>query len=340
MDGRIMSGPLLDKMRSRVATDSQEGDIAYFNTLALQLEYVTKLVTAAVLASIADDATDRHRYSLEHTLVRADSIGDWIESLNTALTGPAAQCFMPRALPLIRQLNERVGEGDWRYDAVRSLQRLGEHIGVDTQVGQKAPLRQLFQIGAQIRNRTRGHGATTAEQCGHACPILSKVIDDLTMHLEFFKLSWAYLHRNLSGKFRVSPLLGGCNEFDYLKRTRDVSLPNGVFVYLDQPVLVPLVFSDPDASDVLVPNGNFKGGTCEALSYVTNDVVRKSCAAWLDPPGRLPPSGTEGRQALEPVGNAFANLPPAAIGYVPRTDLEKRLREELTHADRHPIVSL
>jgi hypothetical protein len=91
---------------------------------------------------------------------------------------------------------------------------------------------------------------------------------------------------------------------------------------------------------VFVPNGNFKAATFEALSYVTNDVARNDGSAWLNPPGPLPPSETEGKPALEQVGNTFANLPPTLVGYIRRTTLETRVREELGRTDRHPIVSL
>lgn len=332
-------GPLLAKIDARVALDKDEGDIAYFHALALQLEYMTKLVTAGVVACVADDV-DRHRYSLEHRLVRADSIGDWVDVLNTALTGPAAQCFLPQASDVVRHLTERVGDGDWRYAAVCKLQNVAKCFELDQPVGAKAALRQLFQIGAAVRNRTKGHGATTSGQCGHVCPNLADAIAIVAAELELFRMPWAYLHRNLSGKFRVSPLLGDCAEFEYLKRARDVLLPNGVFIYFGRPVPVPLVFSDTDLSDVLVPNGNFKSGTFEALSYVTNDVARKDGSVWQTPTGRLPPSETEGPTVLEQVGNTFANLPPSLVGYIPRTILETRLREELSRTDRHPIVSL
>ena len=352
----MSSGPLFEKIDHRVALDREEGDIAYFHVLALQLEYFTKLVTAGVLACIADDA-DRHRYTLEHKLVRADSLGDWVDVLNTAVTGPAAQCFLPQAKMVVRHLNERVGQGDWRYSAVCNLQAVAQRFGMESQVGAKASLRQLFQIGAQVRNRTRGHGAPTSTECGQVCPLLSKALAAVAADFELFRLPWAYLHRNLSGKFRVSPLLGECAEFDYLKRTRDVALPNGVYIYPEQaspgrrqpaqalrsirsPVFVPLVFSDPDLADILVPNGNFKDGTFEALSYITNDVVRKDGTLWSNPPGRLPASESEGRPSLEEVGNTFANFPPVPVGHVPRCGLENLLCEELTRTDRHPIVSL
>lgn len=332
-------GPLLDKIVARVALDKQEGDIAYFHALTLQLEYVTKLVTSGVLACVADD-WERQRYSLEHKLVRVDGIGDWADALNSALTGPAAQHFLPEAAGITRQLTERVGDNDWRYTAILGLRDVAQRFSLDIPVGAKAALRQLFQISAAIRNRTRGHGAATSMECGHVCPIIADVLNRVLAELELFRVPWVYLHRNLSGKFRVSPLLGDGGPFGYLKKTRDVTLPNGVFIYLARPVQVPLVFSDPDLIDVLVPNGAFKSNTFEALSYVTNEVARKDGSAWAIPPGRLPSSQTEGRTALEQVGNTFANLPPKAFGYIPRTGLETQLREELLRTERHPIVSL
>ncbi len=332
-------GPLLDKLGDRIALDKEEGDIAYFHALALQLEYITKLVTAGVIACVGDDA-DRHRYTLEHRLVRADSVGDWVDTLNSTLTGPPAQHFLPGASGIARQLTERVGGSDWRAEAVHLLQEIAIRFGIDAQVGHKVALRQFFQIGAAIRNRTRGHGATTSEECSYVCPLLADAIGVVIKEVELFKLHWVYLHRNLSGKYRVSPLLGDCSNFQYLKRTRDVQLPNGVFIDLGAPILVPLVFSDPDLRDIFVPNGNFRSQTFEVLSYVTNEVARKNGAPWVGPPGRLPRSETEGRTALEQVGNTFANLPPTPVGHIPRTSLEAQVREELLRIDRHPIVSL
>ncbi|MFZ5832291.1 MAG: NB-ARC domain-containing protein [Planctomycetota bacterium] len=330
---------LLDKLNARIARDKDEGDIAYYHVLLLQLEYITKLVTAGVIACLGDES-DRHKYTFEHTLVRANSLGDWVDTLNAALTGPAAQFFLPTASGILRNLTERVAEPDRRYAAVRRLNEVAQYFELDGHVAVRAPLRQFFQIGAAVRNRTRGHGAPTAEDCAFACPLLAEANALVISEIEMFKVPWAYLHRNFSGKYRVCQLLGDCSPFDYLKRTRDVALCDGVYLHLNGPIYLPLVFSDPELREILLPNGNFKSHSFEALSYVTNDVARKDGAAWSDPPGRLPASETEGRTALEPLGNTFANLPPMAIGHIPRIALEARVREELEQTDRHPIVSL
>jgi hypothetical protein len=335
----MSAGPLLDEITTRVAQDRGEGDIAYFMVLLFELEYITKLVTAGVVACLAEEP-DRHRYSFEHKLVRANSLGDWVDTLNAALTGPASQYFLPAARRITRNLTERVAEPDLRYAAVQRLHEVAQRFELDTHIGQKAALRQIFELGVAVRNRTRGHGAPTNAECSEVCPLLADAIELAQGQIELFRVPWAYLHRNLSGKYRVCRLLGDCSAFDYLKKTRDVALPNGVFLYLDRPIHVPLVFSDPDVRDVFLPNGNFKGQTFEALSYVTDDVKPIEGASWSNPGGRLPPSETEGRTALEPVVNTFANLPPIPIGRIPRHRLEAQVREELQRTDRHPIVTL
>ena len=221
-----------------------------------------------------------------------------------------------------------------------NLNQAAAKVGAETQLGNKVALRQLFDIGVRFRNRSRGHGAPTNDQCGQACPGLSDALNAVVAELRLFKLSWVYLHRNISGKYRVSALLNDASSFSYLKRESAEQLPNGVFLFLDRFVHVPLVFSDPDVLDIALPNGNHQGDTFEVLSYITNAVARQDSSAWSDPPDRLPPSETEGHAVLEPFGHTFANMPPRSGDYIPRRDIEDRLQEELLKSDRHPIISL
>ena len=333
------TSPLFASIDKRIQLDKEEGDIAYFGALSLKLEYLTKIITAGVVACIGED-TDRHRYTLEHKLVRANAIGDWVEVLNIALTGPPAQFFDAEARHVVRDLTERVGLGDWRYSTVALLCDVAHKLDIDAELGGKAAFRQFFDIGAHIRNRTRGHGATTSTECSHCCPLLAEALSNIVREFQLFDLSWVYLHRNLSGKYRIASLLGTAKPFAFLKKTRDERLLNGVFIYLGRPLHVSLVYSDQDISDIFLPNGKHKNSTFERLSYITNTKAREDGSRWSDPPARLPRSETEGKSILEPVGNTFSNLPQASVGHVPRTDLESRLVEELSKGDRHPIISL
>ena len=330
---------LFDGIDKRIVRDKEDGDYAYFQALSLKLEYVTKIVTSGVIACIGEDV-DRHRYSLEHQLVRTNSIGEWVKALDKALVGPPAQFFDSNGRDLVRDLTKRVGPQDWQYSAVINLNQAAAEVGAGSRLGGKVALRQFFDIGVRLRNRSRGHGATTNDQCSRACSRLAASLDAVVEEFRLFELPWVYLHRNLSGKYRVSTLLGDTSDFDHLKRERDVKLSNGVFLYLGRPVHVPLVFSDPDVLDIALPNGNHQGGTFESLSYVTNEVARQDGSAWSDTPARLPQSETEGSAVLEPLGNTFTNVPPRFDGYIPRSDLEDRLQKELLESDRHRIISL
>ena len=330
---------LFDGIDKRIVRDKEDGDYAYFQALSLKLEYVTKIVTSGVIACIGEDV-DRHRYSLEHQLVRTNSIGEWVKALDKALVGPPAQFFDSNGRDLVRDLTKRVGPQDWQYSAVINLNQAAAEVGAGSRLGGKVALRQFFDIGVRLRNRSRGHGATTNDQCSRACSRLAASLDAVVGEFRLFELPWVYLHRNLSGKYRVSTLLGDTSDFDHLKRERDVKLSNGVFLYLGRPVHVPLVFSDPDVLDIALPNGNHQGGTFESLSYVTNEVARQDGSAWSDTPARLPQSETEGSAVLEPLGNTFTNVPPRFDGYIPRSDLEDRLQKELLESDRHRIISL
>ena len=329
----------------RVALDRNEGDIAYFNALMLKLEYLIKIVVCGIVACISDDV-ERRRYSLEHSLVRADSIGSWTEVLNLALVGPPAQSLVSEAREIARDLTQRVGQSDWRFDVVIGLNRAAEQLGASGGIGDKVALRRFFDIGAQIRNRTRGHGATTASQCQKACPHLERALDSVVTNIEILRLPWVHLHQNLSKKYRVSPLLNDPAPFKYLEGTREARFVNGVYFHLDAhsdaatPRHVPLIFTGTEINDIALPNGNFKRDTFETLSYVTNDVVTEDGANWSDPPAGLPRSETEGAPVLEPMGNTFANVPLMPSGYVPRLGLEHQLIAELATAERHPIITL
>ena len=326
-------------MQDRVLRDKEEGDVSYFQALALKMEFIVKLVTAAIVACVEDDA-DRNRYSLEHKLVRANSLGEWTEALRAALVGPSAQFFGNPARGIVRELTERVGKGDWRYDVVTNLATAAEVLDLAAPVGSKAALRQAFDICVQIRNRTRGHGATTTERCHRLCLPISDALRSIEGNLAVFRLSWAYVRRNLSGKYLVIPLVGSSEPFEHLRMNSDTLRADGVYLHLEGHRFVPLVIYLEQTSDIAVPNGDFRDHGFELLSYITDELTRGEGGPWETPPTSLPPSETEGRSELEVLGNLLTNLPPKSIGHVPRHVLEGRLAEELRTTDRHPIVSL
>ena len=260
----MTNNTLFQSIDDRIRRDRDESDYTYFNTLTLKFEYLTKIITSGIVSCIGDDI-DRNRYSLEHKLVRANSLGSWTEVLNTALNGPPSELLIHSAYDLAGDLTERVGNQDWRFSAVETLNRAAIEVDVDnSQLGAKVALRQFFDIGVQIRNRTRGHGATTIHECSSACLDFENALTQVIDNIKILSLSWAYLHKNLSGKYRVSMLLNDTSPFEYLKRTKDARFQDGVYFSLDDKsknesrlIYVPLIFTDPDVRDIAVPNGDF-----------------------------------------------------------------------------------
>jgi hypothetical protein len=281
-------------------------------------EFVIKLTVAAFVASIEDDR-EAHRYRLLHALVRADGIGEWASKLDEALTGPASQHLASSLMDDRRAFTERVGKDSWQYQVVKQLHDVLSGVYPDAQpMTERISLRTWFPMFAELRNKTRGHGAITAASCAKLVPSLQATITQLAAYNPIFQRSWAYLHRNLSGKYNVVPLGGDGSVFKALSSAAAAhgeNYPNGVYIHAGRPRRVELVHSDLDASDFFLPNGAFNGKTYELHSLVTDNRLTGDASGYLAVAGQRPRSETEGKGEFDLVANVFTNMPavPAAM---------------------------
>jgi hypothetical protein len=330
-------------MWERVEIARQDSDTALFLHLMYTAELLVKLVCAGMLASLCDD-TDRHRYRLAHRLVRADGVGEWAATLDEILIGPAAQCIPEEARTEHRELTQKCNPGDWQYDAVICLDSCLRILDSHREgFPFKLEGKRWFLLFTELRNRTRAHGATSPSLCSQICPHLEKSIRLVIENFSLLKREWAYLHRNLSGKYRVTKLSDTALNFDILKGSRIPdpwkSLQNGIFVFIGCPWRVELIESDADAMDFFFPNGAFTDTKYELISYLTDSRRAGDSTRFLAPATPLPKSETHGLGRLDVQGSIFGNVPPSPSGYVNRTLLQKDLQECLLD-DRHPIVTL
>ncbi|MBN1859552.1 hypothetical protein JW848_10195, partial [Candidatus Bipolaricaulota bacterium] len=203
----------------------------------------------------------------------------------------------------------------------------------------KTSLLHWFDDFAVVRNKTRGHGAKRAGELGALCGSIQESVDLIVANLSVFKREWAYLFRNMSKKYRVTPWTESVESLDHLKSRTDVAMRDGVYIVLSEPRLVELIYSDRDASDFFYPNGSFTSKSFEVLSYVTGSIDRRDSSPYIHTPEGLPPSHTEGQTKLETIGEMLANLPPLPATYVRRMELEEELKKQLL-LDHHPIVTL
>lgn len=339
MERYAVGNLVVDQIMQRAARAKADSDFAYFFDLLLAAESITKFVTLGMLAAISDDK-DRNRYRIEHGLVRADGIGDWARSIEDVLTGPASQYLLADAYPEQTQLTALSGSGTWQYESIRALREALSLLSIDAEaVPEKSDMKRWFRLFATLRNKTRAHGAIQPVSTTAPALALERSIDFVYRNLSIFRRSSVVLHRNLSGKYRVSPVAGDASPFDFLKRESTHVLSNGVYIWWGGPRLIPLLYGSPELDNFYFSNGGFTGRTFELLSYSTGDKKDGDATAYLALPGNLPPSETQGRGELLPRDNCLSNAPAPLADYVERPILESGLKGLLLD-DKRPIVTL
>ena len=330
----------LQRLYDRVESGRQESDLAYFGSLMYLTEMVTKFVVAGMAAAIKDD-NDRLRYRELHALVRADGIGDWARQLDNILVGPPSQFLTDSARTEQRQLTQKCGVGSWQYEAVELIHQCCLVVQPNCEpLPRKLALTQAFHLIAKLRNKSpRGHGATPHEQLTEICPRLASGLQLIIENFKIFSRQWAYLHRNLSGKYRVTALSDSDSYFDYLKKSKSESWVNGVYVFLYSPCHVALAFSDVGANDFFLANGGYTQKRHEYISYVTGGTLYQDSTPYHVPTTPLPKSETEGSHALDTRANCFTNMPRAPADFISRQELENELTG-LLNDERHEIITL
>ena len=333
----------IQRMWERVEVARQDSDTALFLHLMYAAEQLVKLVCTGLVATLCDDV-DRHRYRLSHRLVRADGIGDWSAALDEILNGPSSQCLPFEAKTEQRELTQKCNAGEWQHDAVVELDSCLRLLDNQREgFPFKLEGRRWFLSFTELRNRTRAHGATSPSLCSQLCPPLERSIRLISDNFSLFKREWAFLHKNLSGKYRVTKLSETDSQFSIIKGSKipdDLrSLHDGTYVHVGSPCRVDLLASDADVTDFFFPNGAFTDTKYELISYLTDSTRNGDSTRYSAPATALPKSETHGLGQLDVQGNVFGNIPPTPIGYVNRIALQREVRECLLD-DRHPIVTL
>ena len=318
----------------------ESDDFTYFNFLLYAGEALVKTMTLGIVAAIMDDS-DRNRYRLEHKLVRSNGLGDWSGVLDDALIGPASQYLIQEARTEQTELIKRCERNDWQYKSVLKMKETLDTLEINAdKVPNKSDLKRWIHLFSTLRNKTRGHGAQGSQNIGLAAESLSKSINTFYDNFNLFRRPWAYLHKNLSGKYRVSPLCSDTKSFDFLKQKNNYQFKNGIYIYFDKPKLVPLILSNSDLNDFFIVNGYFnEKNFFEYLSYNTGDKKNGDSCSYLSPPGPLPESETRGFKELEIREECFSNVPEAITNYIERENLEENLLNLLMD-DRRAVVTL
>jgi NB-ARC domain/Tetratricopeptide repeat len=329
----------LSRMWERVEISKQNNDDAVFSSLMYLGEMLMKLVVVGLVSALEDNH-DRYRYRQHHRLVRADGLGSWASVIDELLTGVLSTQLLERAPKERQELVTRRKSGAWQSDSVHALYSCLETLEIDAgELQDRPPASIWFRLFALLRNRTRGHGALTSSLCAAACPQLEHSLRLLSDNYSLFKKPWAVLKRNLSGKYRVTSLTNSEDTFAHLRHDPTHDYPDGVYLFMNGMHKVDLLFTDSEAQDFFLPNGAFSPTGFQVISYLSGDTRISDSSPYMLPADDLPRSETQGKQALEIIGNCMSNLPSAQEDYIERSHLEKELRQVLLDT-RHPMITL
>lgn len=278
----------------KVNTSKSESDFAFFFSLLIAAEALTKIITLQILAALDADK-DRHKYKILHNLVRTSGIGDWSKAIDELLIGTASQYLNHSFRPFQAEMTKKVTSEEWQYKSIENLNIAMNIFGIGAEnLSSKVDLKSWFKLFTELRNKTRGHGAIPPEKASAAAPYLECSIKIIIDNLKTLSLPTAYLKRNLSGKYRVTPISEKSDDFQELKSNEKFQLENGVYIFLDGYKKVPLIESDADLYDFYIANGGFNSKNYELLSYVTDNKKHGDSSPYLAPKGKLPSSESEG----------------------------------------------
>lgn len=335
-----MKHEIISRVQERVEHAKGDSDFTYFWSLLLLGETAFKTTTLGVLAALTDDR-DRNRYRLEHSLVKSDGLGDWAKALEDALTGPAAQFLFQNAYPERNELTKICNAGDWQYASVQAMKQTLDALKIESEeLPTRSDMKRWFRLFATLRNKTRAHGATLPSRTSAPAVLLKQSIELFLNNYCLFKRPWAYLHQNLSGKYRVSPITPDTGAFDEFKKNTNATLRNGIYIHYGMPRLVPLIESDADFEDFYFANGGLTAKKFECMSYATDNKRAGDASAYYTPPGTLPSSETEGLSEFVQHGRCLSNAPELINDYIARPALENQLHELLLDDRRHIVTLL
>ena len=190
--GEVAFKPLV-RIKERIELGKSDSNVAYFDALMYGCEFVCKMTACILVASIANDQ-DKSRYRFEYSLVRADGLGDWSDSIQKLLTGPSSTLMDHGAKEVQIELTNKVAMGDWRYVASNALyEALSLVSDCKEPFPKKIQLLRWFSDFARLRNKTRGHGAISLTKTDSICNSLERAFLLMASNLSIFKFPMAYV---------------------------------------------------------------------------------------------------------------------------------------------------
>lgn len=333
----------ISQMNARLAKAKGLNETEHFHDLLHAGELLVKLCVTLLVAA-GDENTDGHLYRTEWQLVRADSLGRWIDAGRDMLVGPLVSLLGASVRPELDEMVTPTAQPVWHRSATESLHRAlsALHPAVERLPKQTSFIHWL-QLMGELRNKTKGHGAPLPETRAAAIADLEQAIQIVADECPTFRWPVVFAEQELSGQWRVAQVSVGTPAVQGIDR---LGTGGEAGVYLAREGLKPirLLFTTRELDDFWLPNGNFKekkdGPTFETISYYSGDIDFRSGEKYRGVPAPLPTSTTAAVGDLQLHGNVLSNAPSQIVGYIHRPTLEEELAKSLASDHRHPVVTL
>ncbi len=339
----------LDQLPSPIALVARRYNISSPNDLATRFlnasylaECFLKLV-AIVLQSKLESASKDLAYRQAYTLVNADGLGSWEQSIREMTSGPATQYMGQDFFPLLSWLTKKQKNEDLWFNEIReNLSAIYKHLGVGESI-KLYTVRDLINCLVRIRNMTKAHGAVS-ELFYSECNIkYIKSITSLIDHCPVMKWNWYHILKRDLNDYRTTLIIGTSPHSINDRLDYSSALEDGVYLSLpDSNKLIfcgNLIRSERDCVNFYFPNGGTnQAGHAEFINYESGKTEKYLTDKYKTPPAPLSKSSTEGFKDFEIQSNVFGNLPPKPKDYVKRPSLELVLEEKILDQNHHIIT--
>jgi len=314
-------------MREEAATPAEFDATTYIAEIALKYE----AMVALALLMVADP---QEANSLGFQVVNSDGLGVWADVLTkaiNAITVSAKHDFQSYTRSFTQKFGVNAKRELAAFESAKAVWAEldgTEYTYARTRLG-------LIQFFVALRNRTRGHGATTQ---GQYEAINGQLLDVLAFLLD----SSPFIKEDLLRPMKVKGEKYSCRLLRGYPTQEQQLVPSNVvtrsdLLYYHSPIgFIPLpdfmqYVREDDSCYFLNSRRRRADDESEFLDYLTNARRFASVTWFAEAPRERPSSITAGRERFDWNDTVVNNLPKVDFTtYVPRVRLERELREYLS----------
>lgn len=310
---------------------SESDSAEEFHSASYLAEVLLKCETTIALAILNSFDADEYA-ELGYQVVTSDGLGTWVDVLPRILSALTAAARTD-VLPYTRSYTQKIAVQSPEYRFVDRAREIWNELSDQEFISPKNRL-GLMQFLVALRNRTRGHGATTGSQYEVINPALIDLVSWLIDTSPFVKEDFLRpLKLKAGGHYSCRILRGQPTQEHELISSSLIDDPTAIY-FRSANGLAPLpdfiFYVREDDSCFLLNSKRRTNGQSEFLDYLTNATRLVTLKSFLDKPNPKPASITAGAEVLDVTSSPAHNLPRADFTtYVPRVRLEEELREYL-----------